>query len=246
MTTIEGYDSFIQAKWYHKGRQGKRIRLMVAHCTVSPESGTGAESVARYFANPSRKGSTHCVADSNTVVGCVHDTDTAFGAGGANNDGWHFELVGQPHQSLPEWTDTFSISMFRTISPVVRAKAIQFGIPFKWLTVAEIRAGHFGFCTHADIEAAYPSSGHWDPGPNFPKVLFMEFLNPTTVAKEEMATILRVLNGPTPQDDQYFITDGFLKRGANGFGEVVFQRDRLGARVIDVTAAEAASIPSKV
>lgn len=243
--TSEGYDSFIQARWFRKGRQGKRVRLIVVHCTVSPEMGTGAENVARYFVNPSRKGSTHCVADSNSIVGCVHDNDTAYGAGGANNDGWHIELVGYPQQTLTEWTDKFGIDMFRVAAPVIRRKATQWGIPYKWLTVEEIRRGDSGFCTHADIEAAYPSTGHWDPGTNFPKTLFMEIINPTTIAKDEMATILRVLNGPTPQDDKYFITDGYTVRGATSFEEVVFQRDKLGARMIDCTEAEVARIPSK-
>ena len=169
---------FIQARWFRKGRQGKKIRLIVIHCTVSKEMGTGAENVARYFARSERKGSTHAVADNNSVVFCVRDEDTAYGAGGANNDGLHLELVGMPEQSFVEWLDEYGLDMFDQAAPVVRRWSDTYDVPLRWLTVDEIRAGLPGLCTHADVEKAYPSTGHWDPGPHFPKGEFLEAVTP--------------------------------------------------------------------
>lgn len=179
---MTAYDSFVLAKWFRAGRQGKAVRLLVAHCTVSKEMGTGAEAVANYFKAGTRKASAHAVGDSNSVVGCVKDTDTAFAAAGANNDGWHFEFVGMPDQTADQWDDEFSKAMLHRAAPYWRQRAEMWGIPHRWLTVAEVAAGKAGFCTHHDISRAFPnvSTGHWDPGPEFPKARFLELVNGTT------------------------------------------------------------------
>jgi hypothetical protein len=166
-------NKFVRARWQRAGRR-KAIRLIVVHCTVSPEMGTGAEAVARYFSTTDRKGSAHKVGDSNSVVDCVRDGDTAYGAAGANDDGLHFELVGMPDQSLAQWLDPFSQSMFETVGPDIREWMQRYGIPGRWLTAGQIRDGRTsGFCTHADVQAVFPSTGHWDPGPNFPHSHFL-------------------------------------------------------------------------
>lgn len=178
MPTAEGYDSFVQAKHYYVGRK-KPVRLIVIHCTVSKEVGTGAEAVAQYFKNIDRRASAHCAIDSNSSVGCVHDGDTAFAAAGANSDGYHIEIVGMPDQTVDQWLDDFSRATLDRSADIARAKATKWSVPTRWLSVAEIRAGKAGFCTHEDISKAYPevSTGHWDPGPNFPKQFFMNLVN---------------------------------------------------------------------
>lgn len=166
-------DSFVQARWFRRGRL-RPIRLVVVHCTVSKEMGTGAEAVARYFANVTRRASTHLVADSDTVVRCVADGDTCYGAGGVNADGLHIELVGMPDQTLAQWLDDYGRAMFATAAPDLRQWMDAYAIPARWLTVDQLRDGTSkGFCTHADAEAAFPSTGHWDPGPHFPKGEFL-------------------------------------------------------------------------
>lgn len=162
----------VPARWQHKGRQGKKPRVIVNHCTVSKEMGTGAESVARYFSTTDRKGSAHKVCDNDSTVTCVLDADTAFGAAGANNDGLHLELVGMPDQTEAQWLDDFSRAELREAGMTVRGWATKFDIPLRWLTVAQVADGTSrGLCTHADVSAAFPkvSTGHWDPGPHFPK-----------------------------------------------------------------------------
>lgn len=169
-------DSFVQARWYRRGRAGgAKPRLIVVHCTVTRDSATGAEAVARNFAKPdARRGSTHLVADSDSVVRCVKDEDTCYGAGGANTDGLHLELIGQPDQTRAQWLDAFGVAMFRTAAPDIRRWVREFDIPPRWLTVAQLRDKRSrGFTTHYDVEKAFPSTGHWDPGPNFPRDAFM-------------------------------------------------------------------------
>ena len=161
----------VPAKWFHAGRT-KPIRLIVVHCTVSKEMGTGAEAVANYFARGDRRASAHRVCDNNSTVICVKDEDTAFGAAGANSDGLHLELVGMPDQSLAQWLDAYSDAELVEAGRSVREWSARWGVPMRWLTVAEVADGRTrGICTHADVSRAFPavSTGHWDPGPNFPK-----------------------------------------------------------------------------
>lgn len=210
------YDATIPAKWSRSGRQGKKVRLLVAHCTVSKEMGTGAEAVAKYFAAGTRKASAHVVGDNNSVVSCVPDSDTAFAAAGANNDGWHFEFVGMPDQTAAQWDDEFSRDMLRRAAPYWRDRAKAWGIPLRWLTVAQVRAGEAGLCTHDDISKAYPevSTGHWDPGPYFPKAEFLELLVKGTDPPEE---------DMPPSPAVYVDSHGtwtFWKRGDDLFGNL--------------------------
>ena len=161
----------IPARWFHPGRR-KPIRLLVLHCTVSGESGTGAEAVARYFARGEREASAHRVVDNDSTVLCVNDEDTAFAAAGANSDGIHLELVGMPDQSEAQWLDAFSKAMLFQAGLTIREWSAAYGIPLRWLTVNEVRDGKTkGLCTHADVSLAFPevSTGHYDPGPHFPK-----------------------------------------------------------------------------
>ena len=190
--------AYIPAKWQKPGRS-KKIRLVVIHCTVSPEMGDGAEAVANWFANPTRAGSTHLVSDNNSTVRCVLDENTAAGAVGANNDGLHLELVGMPDQTAEEWTDAYSLAELAEAGPHLREWSQKWGVPPRWLSVAEILAGDSGFCTHADIEAAYPSTGHWDPGPNFPKQLAMDiwFPSPVLPSEETEMVIIEATSTPT-------------------------------------------------
>jgi hypothetical protein len=163
------------ARWFHEGRL-KPVRLIVVHCTVSPEMGTGAEGVANYFKTGTRKASAHRVCDNDSTVLCVRDLDTAFAAAGANSDGLHLELVGYPDQSSDQWLDTFGRSMLQQAGSTIREWAAEFHIPHRWLTVAQVADGKTaGFCTHHDVSRAFPdvSTGHWDPGPNFPKTQAM-------------------------------------------------------------------------
>lgn len=212
---------FVQARWYHQGRL-RTPRLIVIHCTVSPEMGTGAESTARYFATTTRPGSTHRVSDSNSVVACVRDLDTAFGAAGANADGLHMELVGYPDQTPEQWTDAYSIATITNAGPSIREWSTDWGIPLRWLTVAQVADRVTpGLCTHNDVSLAFPdvSTGHWDPGPNFPKQRALDIWRPTSIppfdlGDDDMAVLRRIEN---PNQSVLIVPDSTTKIGVRGF-----------------------------
>jgi len=244
--TGEGYDTFLPAQHFHVSRK-RPVRLIVVHCTVSPESGTGAEAVARYFAKGERRASAHCVVDSNSAVGCVHDGDTAFAAAGANADGWHLELVGYPDQSLAQWTDSFSRSMFARAAPLVKARASKWGIPLRFLSVAEVRNGAKGLCTHHDVSLAFPevSTGHWDPGPHFPKGEFLAAVkgqeDEDVIGKDQLddrkaaaRQCFRLLNPPRNPASQAELDKVVWAIAAKGYeATVVAFMDHNGAGVLD-------------
>jgi hypothetical protein len=195
----------IPARWFYTGRNGKQPRLIVMHCTVSPEMGSGAEDVARYFANlpATNKASAHKVCDNDSIVTCVPDESTAFAAAGANNDGLHLELVGQPTQTREEWLDAFSTNELAVAQTVVAEWSTKFGIPLRWLTVAEVADGVTrGMCTHADVSAAFPkvSTGHWDPGPNFPKDVF-----PAPIARPQLEDSVKYTYVKKPSDPVVYV-----------------------------------------
>lgn len=206
---------YIRAKWQYEGRQGKQPRLIVIHCTVSPESPTGAEAVANYFQRGERKASAHRVADNNSVVMCVPDGNTAFGAAGANSDGLHLELVGHATQTEREWLDLYSRSMMGMARPTIQEWSREYGIPLRWLTVAQVRDGVTkGLCTHADVSKAFPnvSTGHWDPGPGFPKVVALGTWTP---------------HQPTPIPTPHALeADMFFARTANTLELFLFEPGR--------------------
>lgn len=196
----------IPAKWFHHGRL-KPVRLIVLHCTVSGEMGTGAEAVAAYFAKGERKASAHRVSDNNSTVQCVDDHDTAFAAAGANSDGIHLELVGQPTQTEAEWLDPYSKAELTEAGKTIREWATEFHIPARWLTVAQVADGKTaGLCTHADVSKAFPavSTGHWDPGPNFPKAkaLTIWFPQEDTMTPAQEAKLDKVLAILGADDEQ--------------------------------------------
>jgi hypothetical protein len=204
----------IPAKWFHEGRQGEQPRLIVIHCTVSPDSSGGAEAVARYFATGERKASAHRTVDSDSTVISVRDSDTAFAAAGANRDGLHLELVGMPTQTRGDWLDLFGQRMITRAGTTVREWSTEWHIPLRWLSVAQVADGRTrGLCTHHDVSRAFPavSTGHWDPGPDFPKEWALDRWTPDTPTPppedDPVAKILQRTDGAA-----WWICDGITKR----------------------------------
>ncbi len=165
----------IQAKYFYRGRK-RPIRLIVVHAMQSGEKPDTAENVAHWFAaKDTRKASAHICVDNNSAVRCVADLDTAWGAKGANADGLHLEFAGMSEQSQKEWLDNYGVAMLDIGAAVTAEWCKKHNIPARWLTVAEVRDGKTkGLTDHDTISRAFPGTGHWDPGPAFPRVFFLE------------------------------------------------------------------------
>lgn len=168
-------DSFVQARHYRPGRT-KPLRLIVIHATQGGETAASAEGVQAMFARGDRVASAHVSIDTNTVAGSVHPQDTAFAAAGANSDGYHIELCGRSEQTAAQWDDDASRKVIGNGAKHAGEASAAFGIPLVWLSPAQVAGTGRGLCTHHDVSLAFPavSTGHWDPGPNFPKQRFLE------------------------------------------------------------------------
>lgn len=176
-----GAYSFRQARDFHAGRR-KPIRLVGIHATATGESSRVAETIqARWTTDDGRLASAHIICDNDSTVRCVHDRDTAWSAKGANADGLHIEIVGQANQTSTQWRDSFSEATLRRAAKVVALWCKAYGIPVRRLTVAQLRDGTSkGIAGHSDVEKAFPSTGHSDPGTNFPWTHFLALVRAAT------------------------------------------------------------------
>jgi len=161
------------------------VRVIVIHSMEAPEGPQTAENVAAYFAKPSTKASAHICVDNNSEVRCVADEDTAWAAPGCNADGLQLELAGYARQTRKEWMDDYSLTMLGRAVKIVAAWCRKYSIPARRLTQAELRAGHKGLTSHADVSAVYKRSDHTDPGAGFPWDWFIKALQEELSGKKE-------------------------------------------------------------
>lgn len=170
---------FVQARWYTPVPDDapRTIRLVCIHDMEFYERPDSAEAIANDFATrgPDQKSSAHVCVDSNSIVQCVRDRDVAWAAPNANHDGLHIELPGFKTQTKEQWTDIYSIAVLSFGAYVTSIYCMKYDIPVRWLTVAQVRDKKSkGICGHADVTQAFKNpTGHMDPGPNFPKELFI-------------------------------------------------------------------------
>lgn len=152
------------------------LKWIVWHSTESSEVVGGAMNVgAGWFAKPASQVSAHIVADNGAdrrypdgIVECVKPGDTAWHCANGNASGYGVELVGYASQSGVQWGDTYSLAAIRNACAWLRANAATRGIPSKWLTDAELRAGVSGHVTHVQVARVLGGTTHTDPGPLFP------------------------------------------------------------------------------
>jgi hypothetical protein len=151
-------------------RSGRRplsaIKWIVLHST---EGGTAA-SVARYFQSPGSGGSTHLVVDEIECQRCLPNSAVPWGAKGANYAGFHIEQCGYARWSTAVWR-----RHRRTLHRAAYKTALhcdRFEIPVRFVEAPDLVAGRRGITTHVECSYAFGGS-HWDPGPGWPRSLFM-------------------------------------------------------------------------
>ena len=142
----------------------------------------GAEAVASFQSRVERPSSYHEIGDSDSYVTMLPDEAVAFGARGANADGWHYSFATRAYlwMGKPQsWIDqAINIGARRC---ALRAKAHD--IPVRRLTRAQYEANQRGFVAHADVDPARRS----DPGPGFPWGKFLKLV--ATYMEDPMATL---------------------------------------------------------
>lgn len=156
----------------HFTRAGRdRVLWVVVHVMQTGEGPKTARSVAGGFAaENARQASAHYCVDALETIQCVDEVDVAWHAPGANRLGIGVEHAGRSEQSAAQWADEYSSRMLERSAALVARICKRWDIPVQRVGPSDLIAGRPGICGHHDCTLAWPekSSGHWDPGPNFP------------------------------------------------------------------------------
>jgi hypothetical protein len=151
-------------------RNGAPIDLIVLH---DPEGANTARELYNYL--QTIQGGYHSLDDDMEEIICAADDQIVWGAGGVNERSLHICFVpGQAAWSRSQWL-VHTAAIQRGAHRAAIWGALH-GIPMRFLTPAQVgTVGTKGICTHGDVTAAgYTASmGHTDPGPNFPKDVFL-------------------------------------------------------------------------
>lgn len=177
---------FVRPAAFGVGRRGWPAvpRVLVVHHTAGAERNTSAEDGAAYDARRTDGTSCHYFIDSNSVVQCVLTKDRANSAHfNGNTIGIQYELCGTL-QTRAQWLDAVSDATITNAARQMARDCRRYGIPVRKLSAAQVAAGEWGICGHADVTYAFPQDGgsHTDPGPHFPWDVLISrvaaFLNP--------------------------------------------------------------------
>ena len=156
----------------HAGRRSG-IRLVVIHTMESDETSAVAEAVGNFFSRPSTKASAHVGVDTDSECRYVLDGNTAWAAPGANADGLHLELAGRAKQTSGNWSDPASLAILELAARRTAIWCKTYSIPAILLTDEQLAKGMKGVVGHDAVTRVYKQSSHWDPGHQFPWLLFM-------------------------------------------------------------------------
>lgn len=167
-------------------RDPHKCQLGVFHTTENNDS-TPPENVAAWQQNRANNSSYNVLVGTNgRSVRSNDDNYIPWAAGTTGNRiGIHASAVGRAARSREDWLKF--PAQLETLAKWAADLNARYGIPLKWLTAAQVRAGERGFCGHAEISAAFGEVDHTDPGRGFPHDLIlaraMEINNPTNVDK---------------------------------------------------------------
>jgi len=149
------------------------IRLVVLHTMEVDENDPNvAEAVGNAFANPARQASAHIGVDTDSDCRYVADTDTAWAAPGANNDGLQLEMAGRAGQTTGNWSDAASKAILERGAQRTATWCRTYGIPPRRLSNTELAAGAHGIIDHNQASQVYGGT-HWDVGTGFPWAAFI-------------------------------------------------------------------------
>lgn len=155
----------------HSGpRDMSTVKWIVLHST----EGSTAAGAASWFANPASGGSTQLVVDDKECYRTLPDDYIPWGAKGANTNGLHME-----HAGYASWTNVIwkkHRDMLKKSAWHVAKWCRAYDIPVKRLRRRNLLNGERGITGHSNVNKAFPSSGHTDPGKGFPWLLYMTYV----------------------------------------------------------------------
>lgn len=145
------------------------IRWIVLHDEESPS----AEGAAKWFTQSAAGGSAHLCVDDKECFRTLANTKIAWGAPGANTYGFHIEQAGYARWSAVVWRKHLTTLRRAAYKTAIHCKA--FNIPVRFVTAKDLDLGRKGITTHAECSKAF-GGDHTDPGPGWPRWLFMRLV----------------------------------------------------------------------
>lgn len=160
-------------------RTASAIRWAVIHSAEASDdygSDTTAEGVAAFFARATTQASTQLAVDRDSCVRMLPDLVIPWGAKGANTNGLHVEICGRATWTVSQWLSAARRPMLDRAAFKVAQWCHAYDIPRRWVGPVGLRLKRRGITTHRDVNTAFMGGSHWDPGPNFPRELFLQLV----------------------------------------------------------------------
>ena len=166
---------FVQAPSHGGSYRSGQPTLVVIHSLEAPARRGLAYDLAVGWLQGAGV-SPHALTDPGETVDTCSESLVGWHCGNGNQVGIGLEVTGYAAWSFAQWTSGDAFAAVRLDAKRAAEAAKRHGIPLRWLSLAQIRNGESGFCTHADISATLGGTNHTDPGPGFPFAIFMQMV----------------------------------------------------------------------
>lgn len=154
-----------------KGNNLPIIRIVI-HGTVGADA-KGAQGTAKYFQTAASGGSAQYITDSDEAIQCARDSVICWHAPPNPNSLGIEMCCSLSNRGKGHWARADHIAMMHVTAKLTAQKCLQYDVPIRKLTVAQVKAGERGICSHDAVSKAFRQSDHWDPGEYFPWVAFI-------------------------------------------------------------------------
>jgi hypothetical protein len=170
---------FVQAPSHGGSFRAGQPTIIVIHSLEAPARRGLAWDLANGWIQTAGV-SPHSMTDPGETVDLLSLSTVGWHCGNGNQVGIGLEVTGYAAWSFAQWTTGDAFAAVRLDAKRAAEVAARFGIPIRWLSLAQIRNGERGFCTHADISATLGGTNHTDPGKGFPFAIFLQMVQQWT------------------------------------------------------------------
>lgn len=158
---------------HHSGEGNKPIHRVVIHSAVMPCEVGRARQLGAMNASGATGGSWHYATDPGEAIQCSWDSfvcwhappnDHSLGIEMADTPGKRPATLALRRLNPWRWRDKNHAAMLRVTARLTAELCVDYRLPVKFINARELRAGHKGVTTHAQVTRAFHQSTHWDPG----------------------------------------------------------------------------------